>query len=70
MSLGSAGDIVSYTSPRDSSTHYGVVIGTPDATHNLVARNLGVKSGCQLYWEAEESVTAVTVLSGTDALHG
>jgi hypothetical protein len=70
MALGQPGDIVSYTSPRDSGTHYGVVIRKSDTTHNIVARNLGIKAGQQLYWEAEEEVTAVTVLSGSDALHG
>ena len=70
MALGKPGDVVSYTSPLDSTTHYGVVVGVPDATHNVVARNLGVNQRDRIEWKHEESVTAVTVLSSTDALHG
>ncbi len=69
MALGKAGDVVSFTSAKDSATHYGIVLGTPDATHNRVAWGFGVSSN-QLEWFYEENVAAVTVLSGTDALHG
>jgi hypothetical protein len=68
MALGKPGDIVSYNSPRDgNNVHYGVVIRQPDGTHNIIARNLGIKAGQIITWEAEENVTACTVQSGTDS---
>lgn len=69
MALGKGGDVVSFTSAKDSQTHYGIVLSTPDATHNLVAWGFGTRAG-SIKWFYEEKVTAVTVLSGTDAIHG
>jgi hypothetical protein len=70
LALGKAGDIVTYTSPLDSSTHYGIVLDTLGLS-NVIARNLGAKRN-EIQWDKEEVVasTSIHVVSGNDALHG
>ena len=70
MALGKAGDIVSYTSPIDNATHFGIVLDTLELS-NVIARNLGAKRN-EIQWDKEEVIasTSINVISGNDALHG
>lgn len=68
MAIGDCGDVVSFD--VGGVTHYGVVLDKDLAgTQNTVAYKLGAKMN-QIEWGAEAVTSSVTVLSGSDALHG
>jgi len=60
MTLGKGGDLVSFA--ISGTTTYGVIISSPDGTHNLVGYDFGAPNKGHLNWAKEFNTTAVTVL--------
>lgn len=62
MALGVPGDVVTFLLDG-TTTHAGVVIGSPDTTHNTVAYDFACPGGGRLVHCKEYDTTAVTEIS-------
>jgi hypothetical protein len=62
MTLGVNGDVVTFLLDG-TTTEAGIVIGSPDTTHNTVAYDFALPNGGQIVHCKEANTTAVTVVS-------
>lgn len=60
MAINQLGDLVSFQ--ISGVTHYGVVIGLPDTTHNVVAYGFDVPHVDRMTWVHEYNTTSTTQL--------